>query len=132
MPESTPKPTRATLPTTRPTPMATTASTTFQATVNHSRIRPRRCSRSLRAGVRTATVSRCLLRAAPATALGAEQPEAVEGDGDGGAHVGKHRQPQRHRPEGGKEYEQVLDEDRDRHVLLDDPFGGAREPHRLS
>jgi hypothetical protein len=32
MPESTPKPTKATLLTTTPTPMATSASTTFQAT----------------------------------------------------------------------------------------------------
>ena len=34
----------ATLPTARPTPIATTASATFQATVNHSNHRPRRCS----------------------------------------------------------------------------------------
>jgi hypothetical protein len=32
-----------------------------------------------------------LLLAASASALGAEQPEAVEGDGYGGAHVGEHR-----------------------------------------
>ncbi len=51
IPESTPKPTRATLPTARPTPIATTASTTFQATVNHSSQRPRRWSSSLRAAV---------------------------------------------------------------------------------
>jgi hypothetical protein len=37
MPESTPKPIRATLPAMIPAPMATTASMTFQETVNHSR-----------------------------------------------------------------------------------------------
>jgi hypothetical protein len=36
--------------------------------------------------LRTATVSRHLLLVASA-----EQPEAVKGDGDGGAHVGEHR-----------------------------------------
>ena len=51
MPESTPKPTRATLPTMRPAPIATTASTTFQATVNTSWRTPLRCSLSFRESV---------------------------------------------------------------------------------
>src|SRR3712207_200671 len=129
MPESTPKPMRATVPTTRPMPAAATASITFHATVKHFRRRLRRCSRSLRAGVRTATVSRGLLHAASTTALVAEQPQSVEGHGDGGTHVGENGEPQRYQTEGGKEQKQSLDEDRSRHVLLDDAFGRAREPH---
>jgi hypothetical protein len=63
--------------------------------------------------LRTATVSRRLLLVASA-----EQPEAVKGDGDGGAHVGEHGEPQRHQPEGSQQDEQAFDEYRDRHVLL--------------
>jgi hypothetical protein len=101
---SAPKATRETLPVTIPTPIATTPSITFHATVNHSRSRPRRCSFSLRAGVRTAMVSRGLLCAASA-----EQPEPVESHGDGGAHVGQDGEPQRHQPEGGQKHKEPLD-----------------------
>jgi hypothetical protein len=64
------------------------------------------------------------------TAVGAplaEQPEAVERDGDGGAHVREHGEPQCHEPEGREQNEEALEEYGDHDVLLDDPLGVTRE-----
>jgi hypothetical protein len=54
--ESTPKPTRATLPASRPAPMATKPSMTFQPTVKYSSHSARRCSARRRSSDRASVM----------------------------------------------------------------------------
>src|SRR4029453_2567445 len=70
-------------------------------------------------------------RASPSAAALLEEPQAVEGHGYRGPHIGQDRHPERYQSERSEQHEQALDEDRDGHVLPDDPLCGAREHDRL-
>src|SRR5215218_7941641 len=74
--ESTPKPTRATLPASRPAPMATTPSMTFQPTVKYSSHRARRCSPGGAPGTRPRS---CALLGRGAGAMARTGPDRLAG-----------------------------------------------------
>ena len=65
------------------------------------------------------------MRATPSHISSLEEAQAVKGDGDGGAHVGEHGEPQRYQAEGSEQDEEALYEDRRGDVLSDDLLGRA-------